>query len=522
MRNKFIVLFLLPVLILSCKDKIKTEKEPNNSFSAANEMQLNTSVEGFLESRDDRDFYRLNITGDMILDVSITGIKGINHCIQIWENQNRPVLKKLIDDTRKSSPERIVNFMARAGIYYISVSHGDRDIRKGNVETPYILSVKSRDPFIEEFEPNDSRADATPVKPDDRYTGYFSPAYNRLNTNPEGKYREEDWFSFEVDPVDETTGENIKALDVKLSGVKGVNSILELYDETGNLMMKSDGNPAGSGESIQGIGVRGKQKLYIMVAADYTANTEEPYEISIQTRNPDSSFELELNNSISEANNMGFDTIGGKISSPDDTDYFLWKNNTTDSCIRIKLVPPGNIDCALKVLNSKKETLAFVNNTGRGGVEICPCITESGHIYIQVISPSGDYCADQDYILTVSGFNRLKNVQYEKEDNNVLKKAIKIEKNIITGYVNSAGDLDYYLLDYPESTKIKLTMNVTGKARLQVSVTDPHGYTIKRKEINSDTELKITEMIEKKGYIIIKSVKDDFDSSYTIKIGEEK
>jgi hypothetical protein len=158
------VVFLLVCLpAAACRKETLFEKEGNNSFATANPIELQKDISGYLQDMDDRDYYSFNVPHRMVLDISVSGIKGINHSIKVWKGGEQPLLIKLIDDNRKSSPERMVNLTADPGQYFISIQHGDGDRRVGDAESPYTLHISYRDFLGEEAEPNDTALQATPI-----------------------------------------------------------------------------------------------------------------------------------------------------------------------------------------------------------------------------------------------------------------------------------------------------------------------------------------------------------------------
>ena len=207
-RQAFILLSLLLFTAFcqfSCKVNRAEEKEPNNSFSGANAVEIGKPVYGFFNTSDDRDFYYITVADDSILDIELSGVKGINHSIAVWSGSQKPAMVKLVDDNRKSSPEQVLNFRGFPGRYYISIQHGDRDRAASNTENPYKLLIVSREFSGEESEPNDAPDLSTLLNEGEQLNGFYSPSYNRLNSDRDNLHREEDWFRFEVLPDNSDT-----------------------------------------------------------------------------------------------------------------------------------------------------------------------------------------------------------------------------------------------------------------------------------------------------------------------------
>ena len=64
---KFFILLSFMLCISGCLKKGNVEKEPNNSFSGANTIELARKISGYIDTKEDRDFYRLDIENDSII-----------------------------------------------------------------------------------------------------------------------------------------------------------------------------------------------------------------------------------------------------------------------------------------------------------------------------------------------------------------------------------------------------------------------------------------------------------------------
>jgi hypothetical protein len=117
MTYKFIIILFLSVMILmpvSCKKPGVKEKEPNNDFLTANRIEQDTVVSGFLDTENDRDFYRIDIMNPVVMDIELSPVKGVNHALKILKDDGLTVLK-YIDDSRKSAPELMCNMFLMWG-----------------------------------------------------------------------------------------------------------------------------------------------------------------------------------------------------------------------------------------------------------------------------------------------------------------------------------------------------------------------------------------------------------------------
>jgi len=500
-----------------CGEKPMVETEPNNSFDRATTITVGKPVAGTLAGRDDRDFFRLEITEPAVFDIELSPVRGINHSFKIWKGLDSPVMIKQVDDLRKSSPERMCNLYAVEGSYFISVEHGEKDVPRSGSEDRYVLTVKGRPPGDEEREPNDEALTANPVEINREITGYFSPAYNRLNRNPESPMREEDWFV--MTPGADTSGQLL--LDVVLSGVPGVNSVLYLYGPSMKLLGRADAEGPGHGEILKGIGVKGNEACYILVTTkNYSSNNDVPYSLIVSSRVHDPKTEMEPNNNVETANMIMEGLIGGTVYPKGDSDYFRYRGDSARGIYRIEAVPPLSMDIRVKIINGAGETLQVIDNGGAGFREVFPNLPTGDDFYIQVYSTDAYSDSESEYRLSVSPVEFA--VSQEREPNDVKENATVINETLIYGFVSKKNDVDYFSVKNPGRMIREFKLKGIKEGRLRFSVTDPLGYIIKTEEIEGDRSVTIRETIDQRGYIIVEAVKENFDAPYIISIGESR
>lgn len=516
MKNHIIIILITTLTLLhSCKINVSRENEPNNSFSTSNNISEQKSIEGFIDTPEDVDFYRIDVPEDSILDINLSGIKGVNHSFRIWQGAESPESVKWVDDNRKSSDERFVNFFATQGTYYISVFHGERDRRKANSETPYKLTVFTREKLNEEIEPNDIMISANEIQPGYEYSGYYSPAHNRMNSNNEYPHREEDWFYLDINPA--STKPVI--LDVSVSALQGVNPVIYLFNSNREMLIELDNAPTGDGENIVGYGIDKPGKYYIMITSrSYNSNNEEPYFFIANLREHDSSMEMEDNNSFSRSNVITGGQISGKINAADDVDFFRFSNPNIgeNSIFRIELQPPGELNLMFSIFNTDERKLYEIDNYGNGLKEVFPNISLSGDFYVSVYPKTRGVVTSNEYKLTVSQVDHVDG--YEIEPNDQKHEANTITNKQIKGFISPKNDVDYFYLS--SDARVKLMIEITGikDAEIKVSITDPLGFVIKSKIIKGRSYAEISEMLDRKGYLIVESLVEKYDFPYIIKL----
>ncbi|HPQ54024.1 MAG TPA: hypothetical protein PK253_12310 [Spirochaetota bacterium] len=506
------------VLAAGCSKSIPAEVEPNNTFNTAMKLEDNGAVTGYFNSADDVDCYQVTLHEPAVLDISLNAVRGINHSIKIWRRDGEPRLLKYIDDFRKSSPERFCNMYADRGVYYITVQHGDKDPKRPNTENPYTLSLKARSlAFLEEKEPNDGHISATPVTVGKEISGYFSPVYDRLNQNADHPFREEDWYALDI----VLEGETPSLIDVELSGVPGVNSVLYVYNAAMGEVGAYNVHGIGKGESARGIGVTASGRYYIMVTTEgYQSNCDVPYQIYVSQRPYDSTMEMEPNNTVGDANPLQQSEISGKIFPGGDKDMYKIPGPGRPTMFTIEAAPPETIDISVNVYNEAGETISGANQGKKGVPEILPNVYASKSLYVEVLSRRGDSDEQGTYRLMVSSQPYING--YEIEPNGKKASATAVSADTVTGYTSFQGDVDYYFLEYPKRKTLRFTAKAALGSKIKVSVTDPLGYIIRSERISGDAEKSFTEMIDGKGYLIIESLEANYREPYTIEIQEEK
>lgn len=517
MRILIMIIVMMSFMFVCCKEKIPLEKEPNNSTKTATPFEVNSIIRGFIDTENDRDYYSITVIEDSVAEINLSGLKGVNLSFRILKSGKVPELLKLVDDNRKSSPETIKNLYLNNGDYYIIVTHGTRDPRKKNREIPYQLEIKTVTPGVEEIEPNDRAAQSTLIREGEEVRGFFSPRYNWLNESSENKYREEDYYKFEIDEDLELPA----LVSIYLTGVKGVNSTIFLYNSEMKLLSKSPKTVSGSPSEIKNMGIKATGTYYLVVTTDkFDECRSEPYFISYTMNKHSSSQELEPNNILTEANTIEENIIRGSIGSADDSDFFLYKIGAEGEgrSYRMEVIPEANIDLMMKIYTREGKLFTDVNNTGSNETEILPNFFTDSDFTIEVYARVFSEKLSGNYTLSI---NSIEGEGLETEPNDSKEKANIVDSDIITGYISGKRDVDYYFLVQNKRKMYHFNCTPPAAGKIKISVTDPFGYKIKTIDAAGEKKISFNEMIDRKGYIVIESVKDDFRNPYTIIITED-
>ena len=511
--KKSILLIIFIIFFVSCKKSKIYETEPNNTFETANKIEIGKEIEGYLDTENDIDNFILDINEAQILRINLSGVKGVNHAISIYKRESNIFrLIKIIDDNRKSAPETFANLYASAGQYIFSIRHGDKDEKKGNKENPYILKITSRPYTNEEREPNDTSSSANEIFFDQPITGYFSPGRNPLNIDQENPMVELDWFKFDVTQSDNT----YSLIDVSISGVSGIDSVISIFNSLGEELVTVDNAGTGEGEHVTDLGLRDTGTYYIRTyAKNFSFNNDTPYVLTVTSKPYDSDYELEPNNSFEQANTIMNNSIRGKISSISDIDFFRFSSPTRNRYYKINCELSDGFFPTLTVYDSNKNELFKINNFG-SDQDIIPPFFVKDSIYIS-LSVSKMPPNESNYKITMEEY--YPEGQMEMEPNNS-KETANVITNRMSGFINSKNDADYYLYKCEERKKVKITVKGVRNGKISFSTTDQMGFIIRTREVNSDETVSHIEVFDKKGYIIIESVKPNYEYPYTITIEE--
>jgi hypothetical protein len=502
LKMKYILLLLIIVFSADCSRKIQSEIEPNNNLNEANEINIRSEVKGKLSSPSDKDYFTFSVDSEINVKIEVSALKGINHAFGVFSaSGGEGAVIKYVDDARKSSPEKLANLTLSKGKYYIAVSHGERDEKKGDDSAEYILSVYASDSSVSEIEPNDFFDSAQKIEYGAEITGYFSPAFNKLNQNSNSRYREEDIFYFSVDASEE----NPAVIDCSLSGVKGINSVIEVCDADGNSVFTADFAGEGKPESVNGLGLMKSGNYYVRVySKSMTENFEDKYFFSLKKGDFSPERELESNDDFGKANPLQ-EKISGTVSDSKDVDYFF-RQSESGRFYSVSVL--GN---AVKASIFDKSYRKIYSSDNASGSIIFPNIFCDGGYYISVSSRHSS--EPQDYTISISEYEAEK--EFEKEPNDSIKSAEAVEETV-KGYYSYSGDKDYYKINPGSREKIKFKVRGIDDTDMTVSVTDALGYRIKTVSVNGASEIEFSETVDVSAYLIVEFSGNVSDSDYSI------
>lgn len=515
------------LLFLQCTLKrssfMENENMPlNNQKNTAMEIFPETIVTGNFFTKGDIDTYKLSLPkgskGDYFAELNWLKVPDkIVLSITVQDEQNvlkwynNNYIRKATNDSLCLKPI----FLESGKNYYLRVKEETHN-RKYH-STPEILysfqfAIESYKPNMES-ESNDSPLTANKLELDKEMQGFYTPWVNLINKDNFGI--EDDWFELDL------SAHKNKKLSVTLSGVTGVNSFLEIYDDLQIRLATYDSNEFGEGEKIANFRIT-EEKKYFLVVGQRGSNADEPYNLLATVNDIPENEEKEQNDNYYSANQIQVNqSIQGFLNPLQDEDFFQFKlRNKAVLKIQVGLVK--DVDPYISVFNEKKELIFNLNNTGIAEAEIMPNLgLERGIYYIKLenaVNSNAKDNPDNMYSLLIQ--NQQMNELYEVEINNTYQEAKKISYGkTYKGFISPRFDEDFYsfsLTKAPQKLRINCLMEDQHPAIaiLQLKNNVLRSITvIKTKEkiyqINKDIELREPGAY----YIKVFESFDDFDST---------
>jgi len=215
------------------KDSVE-EIEPNNDESTAIKIDIGDEKRGLISPKNDFDYYKIQLIDGQNYDfeIRLETLSKLDLNMTIYDKDNS--IQKFINANSWGGTEIFSFLSSKSKVYYIRVG-GSVD-KYDKMDPKYTLSVKKLDPIyvngVEAFyerEFNDVIGLATDMINAAEYIGALFPE------------NDVDWYKFEV-----LKNENI--VNISLSGIRGLDLVLEIYDKNGSLVEKIDENNIDYGE----------------------------------------------------------------------------------------------------------------------------------------------------------------------------------------------------------------------------------------------------------------------------------
>jgi len=286
------------------------EMEPDDSPQTASKLELPGVTRGhyypsknLLASDTDyaeADWYKIEIpqTGLYLLNIDLSEVSRVDPLLEIYDSNGYKI--KEVDSGGVGQGESLKNFGVRGPVTYamrLRAKNGG-----ANPDQPYeILTELIPYQGNTEFEPNDQRVDATPFA-QDAITGTIAPA------------GDVDWYKVSV------TQDERQLLRAQVSGIDGMDLVLQVADSLGNVILTVDNGGRGQPETLTGLGVtKGDYYLIVSEKTGRKGNDQDGYTLTKSLVPWQPGLEYELNDTTAAVQHL---KIGDSVDG-----YFGWKGD---------------------------------------------------------------------------------------------------------------------------------------------------------------------------------------------------
>jgi hypothetical protein len=346
--------------------------------------------------------------------------------------------------------------------------------------------------------------------------GYFSPAFSKSEKDAEKLMPEEDWFSFDV----QLPAGQLKLLDIDISPVEEVDSEIRLFSPAMKEIAAANGFGVGKGESLHGIGMSEGGRYYVVVSSvNFSSNCQKPYTLSVASRAFDFRTEMEPNDGMDSAQIVQAEEISGSFISRDDRDWYVIKKGEGVHISRVELLPAAGVDVAMNIYDASKKKIFEINAAAASVREIVPNVGYSDDLFLEIFSRALSPAPMPHYKLIVS--TRPHAGGFEIEPNDSKQSATHVSGDTVTGYTSKKGDVDYYFLEFSSRVRKQFTVSAVSGSKLKVSVTDPLGHIIRTVSVEGGREKKFYEIIDAKSFLIVKSLAEQYNEPYAIRMEDK-
>lgn len=375
------------------------EIEPNDGEEVATPVALGGTARGRLETDTDADYYRLDVDKPGTLQVSLTGIEGMDLTLALLDGSGVTLGESERSGARIK--EGIPNAGVTPGRYTLVVKHAPKKKqrsrrRKGRAPEPepdpsapvYELTAQlvSR-PAGSEIEPDDDRGTAIDLVVADNATGFLGWSDDR------------DVWKLSVETLSDRN-----VLDIGISAVEGVALTLELSDAIGTVLATRKG-PRGQPLVVKGVWpvvAAGAPPFFYLTVRGDRSNPETPYTLhaTAQVLGPDA--ELEPNDTVEKPQPIPPDrTIVHASWMPGDVDHFSVAPTDQPRTLDVTIDVPAelNLDGELLVNGAP---VAVANKGGKGVPEkLSAPVPAGGVVVVRVKNPDGKATATASYDVSV-------------------------------------------------------------------------------------------------------------------------
>ncbi len=389
---------------LGAAGTVADEIEPNDGEDVATPVTLGGTARGKLDDETDVDYYRLEVDKAGVLQVSLSGIEGMDLSLELIDGAGASLGKSERAGARIK--EGIPNAGVTPGRYTIVVRQVPKKkpkpakkAKKGApAAEPAPVPVASA-PIYEvsaqlvplptggEREPDDDRGTANDLIVSDNAVGFI------------GWSGDKDVWKLSVETLSEKN-----ALDIKVSAVEGLALELEVADGVG-VVLATRKAPRGQALSLQNLlplVPDGAPPFYYLTVRADRSNPETPYTLhaTAQVLGPDP--ELEPNDNPERPQTIAADrTVVHASWTPGDIDCFTIPPGATERTVEFSIDTPSDIDLAGELLVDGK-VVATANKGTKGVLEkVSALVPANAKVVLRVKNPDATSSTAAKYDVSV-------------------------------------------------------------------------------------------------------------------------
>ncbi len=358
------------------------EIEPNDGEDVATPVALGAIARGRIGTDNDADYYRLDVDKPGVLQVSLSGVEGVDLSLELLDGTGASLGKS--ERTGARIKEGIPNAGVMPGKYTLVVrqapkkkpkpakpakkgaatvdagvgsgSAGSADAVAQSAAPVYELVAQLVPPATgSEREPDDDRGTANELIVADNAVGFL------------GWSGDKDVWKLSVETLSDKN-----ALDVQVSAVEGVALELEVTDGVGTVLATRKA-PRGQVLTLQNmlpVVPEGAPPFYYLTVRGDRSNPETSYTLhaKAQVLGPDP--ELEPNDNPDKPQLIAADrTVVHASWTPGDVDCFTIPPAAQDRVIEFTIDTPADIDLAAELIGFDGKVVAASNKGKKGVVE---------------------------------------------------------------------------------------------------------------------------------------------------------
>ncbi len=359
------------------------EAEPNDQPDQAGQLALPGGIHGALDGADDVDRYQLKVDQSGWLNVSLSGIDGVNLVLELGDAKGATLAKS--DRGPAKTAEGLPNYPVEPGSYLLTVSEFHKKSRKPRTGTSPTYDLVARlesdpPPANQEREPDEEVTHAMELLLGVNGFGYV------------GWNGDVDLWRYSFDNF----GDDY-SFDVNVTAVGGVRLSVEVLDDNSDPVVSRSGDK-GKPVTIRNLQRKPGNDHYYVRIGGRSSNPLERYSLRLTSRLMDLDEEREPNDDQQSAQALRDDpkevegTRKGYLG-PGDHDWYRLPAGTSAALVTVTVEPPVGIDVTLAAHGADGALLGESNAGAAGEREELDAVPVAAgkDLYVEV---SGQGAAD--------------------------------------------------------------------------------------------------------------------------------